>query len=433
MSNDGVFEAKGIKVTNTGIQGSGRGMRQMETIHDSPLAEASTAPTTRKTASSTRRCRPRPPARPPTRRPPTSRPPVLSSPVPTISLNKHDLIRLGVIGKGQNGQVYKAIHLPTLTRVALKTMNIYEKGTRHQLLHELTAYSDLSSPYLVSFLGAYHEAGMITVASEYMDMGSLQSFVKRYGCITDERLLRIVAKQSVLGLQYLHQQHRVHRDIKPDNILLNIKGQCRLADFGLLTELESTHAFTDTFLGTMAYLSPERLKSDQYSYKSDIWSLGLSLVYIVEGSLPPQCADYWQMLDALKEETGLWRLDRAKYSDELCDFVDRMLQMDEEQRASAGELLSHPFVRDVDVRQTEEFYIRTRQLIENIQYTNARSAATSARLHGRRPPPPQQRAARRAAVQHRQQRRRPGRDARLHHRALHGRRRWHGGQRATWR
>ena len=381
ISNDGVFEAKGIKVTNTGIQGSGRGMRQLETIHDSPLAEGLGAhsrsqkerllgtPVSSSSASS------------PTDSSPvdsSSTPAPFSSAVPTISLNKHDLIRLGVIGKGQNGQVYKAIHLPTLTRVALKAMNIYEKSTRHQLLHELTAYSDLSSPYLVSFLGAYHEAGMITVASEYMDMGSLQSFVKRYGCIRDERLLRIVAKQSVLGLQYLHAQHRVHRDIKPDNILLNIKGQCRLADFGLLTELESTHAFTDTFLGTMAYLSPERLKSDQYSYKSDIWSLGLSLVYIVEGRLPTQCADYWQMLDALKEETGQWRLDRAKYSDELCDFADRMLQMDEEQRASAGELLSHPFIRDVDVRQTEEFYIRTRQLIENVQYTNARTAAASA-------------------------------------------------------
>ena len=385
ISSDGVFEAKGIKVTNTGIQGSGRGiMRQLETIHDSPLAEGQD--------SGSRRQRERllgsgtPQSSSSTSNSPTDSSPVdigsslSSSPssVPTISLNKHDLIRLGVIGKGQNGQVYKAIHLPTLTRVALKTMNIYEKSTRHQLLHELTAYSDLSSPYLVSFLGAYHEAGMITVASEYMDMGSLQSFVKRYGCIRDERLLRIVAKQSVLGLQYLHQQHRVHRDIKPDNILLNIKGQCRLADFGLLTELESTHAFTDTFLGTMAYLSPERLKSDQYSYKSDIWSLGLSLVYIVEGKLPTQCADYWQMLDALKEETGQWRLDRSKYSDELCDFADRMLQMDEEQRANAGELLSHPFIRDVDVRQTEEFYIRTRQLIENIQYTNARSAAASA-------------------------------------------------------
>ena len=381
ISNDGVFEAKGIKVTNTGIQGSGRGMRQLETIHDSPLAGGqggslklqkerllgNGTPVSSSSANS------------PTESSPVDASSYFSpSAVPTISLNKYDLIRLGVIGKGQNGQVYKAIHLPTLTRVALKTMNIYEKSTRHQLLHELTAYSDLSSPYLVSFLGAYHEAGMITVASEYMDMGSLQSFVKRYGCIRDERLLRIVAKQSVLGLQYLHQQHRVHRDIKPDNILLNIKGQCRLADFGLLTELESTHAFTDTFLGTMAYLSPERLKSDQYSYKSDIWSLGLSLVYIVEGKLPTQCADYWQMLDALKEETGQWRLDRSRYSDELCDFADRMLQMDEEQRASAGELLSHPFIRDVDVRQSEEFYIRTRQLIENIQYTNARTAAASA-------------------------------------------------------
>ena len=247
------------------------------------------------------------------------------------------------------------------------------QGTRHQLLHELTAYAALSSPYLVSFLGAYHEAGVITVASEYMDLGSLQSFIKRYGCIEDERLLKIVTKQAILGLHYLHTQHRVHRDIKPDNILLNIRGQCRLADFGLLTELQDTHAFTDTFLGTMAYLSPERLKSDQYSYKSDIWSMGLSLIFIVTGALPVQCSDYWQMLDLLSKSPP--KLERGgAHSDELCDFIDECLRLNEDERASAGQLLDHPFIREVDVSHTEDFDIRTRQLIENIQYHAAAAA-----------------------------------------------------------
>ena len=368
ISSEGVFEAKGIKVTNRGIEGSGRpALDAIADAKDEPETEAQQADRQRKdrlmqgTGSS---------SSPPSSSSPVTAaaPPAAAPSVPSISLNKHDLVRLGVIGKGQNGQVYKAIHVPTLTRVALKSMNIYEKSTRHQLLHELTAYAALSSPYLVSFLGAYHEAGVITVASEYMDCGSLQSFIKRYGCISEERLLRIVCKQATLGLHYLHQHHRVHRDIKPDNILLNIKGQCRLADFGLLTELQDTHAFTDTFLGTLAYLSPERLKSSQYGYKSDVWSLGLSLLFVVTGSLPVQCADYWQMLDLISKQPP--HLDRDKYGEELCSFVDACLKIDEEQRASAAELLQHPFIRDVDVQQTEDFYIRTRQLIENIQYNH---------------------------------------------------------------
>ena len=381
ISSEGAFEAQGIKVTNTGIQGTGDGMRPLETILDSPGEHESPEKHKQRlleTPSSSSSSSPTVSAQ---SSPAHGSSSSSSAQVATISLNKHDLVRLGVIGKGQNGQVYKAIHIPTLTRVALKTMNIYEKSTRHQLLHELTAYAALSSPYLVSFLGAYHEAGMITVASEYMDCGSLQSFIKRYGRIEDERLLKIIAKQSILGLHYLHTHHRVHRDIKPDNILINIRGQCRLADFGLLTELEDTHAFTDTFLGTMAYLSPERLKSDTYSYKSDIWSMGLSLLFVVTGSLPVQCSDYWQMLDLLSKSPP--RLDRARYSAELCDFVDDCLRLDEEERASAGQLLAHPFIRDVDVEHTEEYDIRTRQLIENIQYqAAATTAATSADAQG---------------------------------------------------
>ena len=126
ISSEGVFEAKGIKVTNTGIQGAGRGMsaRPLETILDSPGESDSPEKNKQRLlaggtgSSSTPSSHQSSPVN------------ATSSAMATISLNKHDLVRLGVIGKGQNGQVYKAIHIPTLTRVALKSMNIYEKVTR---------------------------------------------------------------------------------------------------------------------------------------------------------------------------------------------------------------------------------------------------------------------------------------------------------------
>ena len=82
-----------------------------------------------------------------------------SSSSSTIYLSKNDLVSLSVIGRGQNGVVLKAIHLPTLTLCALKTMSVYDRGTRHQLLHELSVYTKLTSPFLVAFLGAYHDGG----------------------------------------------------------------------------------------------------------------------------------------------------------------------------------------------------------------------------------------------------------------------------------
>ena len=260
-----------------------------------------------------------------------------------FALSKSDVYKLGTIGRGQNGSVIKAIHLPTLTRVALKTMNVFEKGARHQLIKELTAYAGLSSPYLVRFLGAFHDQGQITIASEYMDCGSLQGFVKANGPIRDGKLLTSIIYQTVSGLAYLHANHRVHRDIKPDNILFNYKGETKIADFGLLTELENTAAMTDTFLGTMAYLSPQRLKSVAYSYKSDIWSLGIAILFVFKGALPLHLVDYWQMLDVLsKAPPKLSAEDGA--SPQLCHFVSRCLAVEEDERASADELLAHAYL-----------------------------------------------------------------------------------------
>ena len=145
-----------------------------------------------------------------------------------VSLTKDDLVEIGICGKGQNGVVKKAIHLPTLTRVALKSHVIFDKGTRHQLRHELEAYVKLQSPYLVSFLGAYHDSGSIIMATEFMDQGSLQSFQKKKKEMLTERIVCDIAYKALMGLHFLHSSHQVHRDVKPDNFLVNSKGEVKV-------------------------------------------------------------------------------------------------------------------------------------------------------------------------------------------------------------
>ena len=83
-----------------------------------------------------------------------------------------------------------------------------------------------------------------------------------------------------------HKNHQVHRDIKPENILLNSIGKVKLSDFGISKELEKTKALTNTFVGTISYMSPERIQGMQYSYSSDIWSLGIVLVELATGQFP---------------------------------------------------------------------------------------------------------------------------------------------------
>jgi hypothetical protein len=150
-----------------------------------------------------------------------------------IALRAADSVELGIIGRGQNGKVVKALHLPSLSIVALKRINAFNTASRHQLIKELYAYSKLSAPNLVSFLGAYFDAGDIVLASEFMDCGSLKAFVRRNGRLR-EPILKHITKGVVIGLDYLHRQRMVHRDIKPDNVLISHKGDVKIADFGLL-------------------------------------------------------------------------------------------------------------------------------------------------------------------------------------------------------
>jgi len=267
------------------------------------------------------------------------------------ALKAEDLFTLGVIGKGQNGSVLKAIHLPTLTRVALKSIYAHDRSTRHQLLHELTAYLHFDSPFLVSFLGAYYAHDLIVLATEYMDKGSLSAFIAEQGPLKQRpRVFRQVAFQCVAGLKHMHDRHALHRDIKPENILLEHSSSVKLADFGLLRDLGDTAAMSHTFLGTMSYLSPERITSSAYSYPADIWALGLTFRFALTGQVPKQHPDYFHMLDIITKSPPepLTPDMHASFTEPLCDFVNGMLRLDPAARYTCDDLLAHPFLLGPD-------------------------------------------------------------------------------------
>jgi len=265
------------------------------------------------------------------------------------ALRASDLCTLGVIGKGQNGVVLKAIHLPSLTRVALKSIYAHDRGTRHQLLHELTAYLKFDSPFLLSFLGAYHEDGIIFLATEYMDAGSLSQFIARHGPLaTRPRVFRQIAWQCVRGLATMHEARTLHRDIKADNILLEHTGRCVLADFGLLKQLPAGEDMSHTFLGTMSYLAPERIQSNAYTYSSDVWSLGLCLTYAATGVPPKQHPDFFMMLHVITTQPPEPLTPEKHGLDvDACDFINGMLVMNPEKRYTCQQLLEHPFLTGV--------------------------------------------------------------------------------------
>ena len=202
---------------------------------------------------------------------------------------KHDFIEIGTLGSGASGVVTEAIHLPTLTLVALKMLPIYNQEKRQHVSRELAVlYKNLADLRILdeklngvdenstldenlpkpppeklpclNVLSLYNafvdpKSGMINLVMEYMDGGSLEDLVKQGGC-KDERVLGDIAGQTLSGLAFLHKNNLVHRDIKPANILCSSEGLVKIADFGISRALDKTSGFANSFIGTVCYMSP---------------------------------------------------------------------------------------------------------------------------------------------------------------------------------
>lgn len=347
------------------------------------------------------------------------------------------LVFLCRLGAGASGVVYKALDLRDMRLVALKMIPMFERGKRRQMVRELSALFqmlhqrnqillDVDSPlggergeeykgkrveekvqpgtesgdilypshlttvgqqqrpsdYIVDFYDAFSniDEGDVALMMEYMDGGSLQDIVTEGGC-DNETTLASIAAQALVGLTFLHRCSQLHRDIKPGNFLISKRGFVKIADFGILRQMDEIAVKSggtnsagnvldtvvesptnrgmspknakgaddllmpraQTFVGTATYMAPERIDGREYSYPSDIWSFGLALLTIALGKLPIDTqGGYWTILHHIRDCEPPQVPDA--FSDEFRDFISQCLQKDPQERKSAIELLQHPFL-----------------------------------------------------------------------------------------
>jgi mitogen-activated protein kinase kinase 1 len=250
-----------------------------------------------------------------------------------------------LLGKGASASVWKVRHKPTSQVYALKSVRIEDRGVLLQKLVELKALQSSTHPCIVSFYGAFYISATLYLVLEFMDGGTLADLLKKCGKI-EEKILVSLSHKIVSGLEYLHKEmHVIHRDIKPQNILINQKGEVKITDFGVCSELAHTCDVANTFTGTAKYMSPERLKAGSYTRKSDIWSLGIVLYQCAVGHYPYG--------DALSETTNFWsllmviangdppRLHPEQFTADFCDLITLCLQKNEADRPDCATLLNH--------------------------------------------------------------------------------------------
>lgn len=197
---------------------------------------------------------------------------------------------LAKIGEGGMGLVYKAVHVPTQALRALKILGSQSSKNIKDIerfIREARTTSRLNHPNIVRLFEAKKYKETYYLALEFVDGNNLEALIQEKGSLDEKKALQI-CRQVALALQAAHEQKIVHRDIKPENILFNLDGMVKLTDFGLAKGMDSTNITqTGYMVGTPSFVSPEQaLGKKKIDIRSDIYSLGITLFYMVTGQVP---------------------------------------------------------------------------------------------------------------------------------------------------
>lgn len=272
---------------------------------------------------------------------------------------KEKIVSLGVLGEGAGGSVEKCKLKHGKKVFALKIVNTLNTDPefQKQIFRELQFNKSFKSDYIVRYYGMFNDvnSSSIYIAMEYMGGKSLEAVYKNLlsrGGRISEKVLGKISESVLRGLSYLHEQKVIHRDIKPQNILFNEKGQVKLCDFGVSGE--AVNSLATTFTGTSFYMAPERIQGQPYSVTCDIWSLGLTILEVAQGRFPFGSDKITATIapiellvliltfnPELKDEPEL----NITWSKAFKSFIHFCLKKDPHERPSPRQMIDHPWIQ----------------------------------------------------------------------------------------
>ncbi len=258
-----------------------------------------------------------------------------------------DFKLLRKLGQGGMGTVYLARQVSLDRQVAIKTLSpefAKKEDFVKRFLRECRAMAKLQHPHVVQVYAAESRAGLNFVAIEYIDGKSMQDWMNQLGQLSVGDALHVVLACAD-ALTHAHRQNMIHRDIKPDNILVTAKGMVKVADFGLAKAVDEDVSMTQsgTGLGTPLYMAPEQARNAKHvDQRTDVYALGCTLYYFLTGKLPFSGTSTLELIMAKEEGkfTSARKINR-EVPDRLDLMIDKMIAKSPEHRyATCAELMA---------------------------------------------------------------------------------------------
>ena len=261
------------------------------------------------------------------------------------------------IGHGAFGKVNLALHIASGRLVAIKTFakkNLKNKYARHKIKNEINILSRLRHPFINQILDSFETDKHIFIIMEYV-CGDLLGFIRKRGKLS-ESISKLIFKQIIEGLKYIHKKKIVHRDIKLDNILIDLTNTVKICDFGVSKKISNGDKMYD-HCGTPAYIAPEIFGNKGYEgYLCDIWSAGVTLYYMLSG-VQPFRANSIKDLEKIVLKGNYEEIEDV--SKEANNLISEMLQVDPKKRINIENILKHPWLKNVDLENRKNLNLFT--------------------------------------------------------------------------
>lgn len=254
--------------------------------------------------------------------------------------------KLELLGSGGSGVVYNARNKETGEFIALKEFGFVSNNEKDYTLSEIALLQACEHENIVSFYECFEDSFCsVYLVMEKLDF-SLDHLLRKHPSGIPEVMIGYITYNILRGMRYLHRNHVIHRDIKSSNIMIRTSGDVKIGDLGVSAQLTNEEMVRKSTVGTIYWMAPEILSLQKYGTKVDIWSLGILLIELSEGSLPFCGKNIYQVMSAIVNDSPPTLKDSENWSPEFNEFIGLCLVKDPLSRETSKNLLKHQFIED---------------------------------------------------------------------------------------